>query len=117
MRTCYLIGISLACSAAASAATVNRRSAAVADTTLLDVLSNTANANDADSDTISTIVSQLQQTNSTASPDSPRAALSALEHTLSGEQNLNILDVTSKITEAGLVPPEILTQLDRKSVV
>lgn len=116
MRTCHLIGISLACSAAASAATGNRRSAAVADTTLVDVLANAANANDfADTGTpnaISTILSQLQQTNSTASPDSPPVALSALEHTFSGEQNLNILDVASKIAEAGLVPPEISTLLN-----
>lgn len=109
--------IGLACGAAASPTPIlNGGTAAVADTTLVDALANAAKnrylAESDASNAISTIVSQLQQTDKVASPDSPEAALAALEHTLSNEGTLSILDVASRISDAGLVPPEISSFLN-----
>lgn len=111
----FVIGL-VCCATASPTPILDRRTAAVADTTLFDALANGANdPHLADSDTsnvLSTIVSLLQQIDLIASPDSPEAALSALKHTLSNDGVLSVLDVASKITEAGLVPPEILSFLN-----
>lgn len=109
--------IGLVCGAVASPTPVlNRRTAAVADTNLLDALANAADdgslADSGTSNALSNIVSQLQQTDSISSPDSPEAALSALQDAFSNNGALSILDIASKITEAGLVPPEILSFLN-----
>lgn len=117
MRLRCLIGISLAYGAitAALAITLDRHTSAVADTNVLDVLSNAANDHAGSGDTsnaIWDIVSQLQQIDSIPAPDSAEAALTALENSLSEGQGSNILDVAQSIAESGLVRPEILSFLN-----
>ncbi|KAJ5120438.1 lipase B [Penicillium bovifimosum] len=95
--------------------TTSRQTSAVSNTTLLDRLSfgaedgpeigkDTAHAFD-------DLLSQLDQIQSIKTVDSATSALAAIENILS-EDNLSLVDIATKITAAGLVPPDILSLLN-----
>lgn len=90
---------------------LNRRTAAVADTSLLDTLSNEASHHDPDVSPLSVLVSRLQQVDSVAQPTSAHSALSALEKNFPGH-NASLEDVANAITKSGLVSENILHFLD-----
>lgn len=86
---------------------LDRRTAAVADTSLLDTLSNASSYEDPNVSPLHSLVSRLQQLDSVAQPDSAQSALAALEKNFPG-RNGSLEDVANAIAKSGLVPHDLL---------
>lgn len=89
---------------------VGRQNSALAKTNLLETLSNATHDLDIGKDTsdaIEKLVLRLEQTGSIATHDSAQSALSALENIVS-KGTTSIVDVAKGITEAGLLPSNII---------
>jgi hypothetical protein len=110
-----LVGAGLISGVFGSPLTASRQTSAVSKTSLLDRLSFGAKDNpEIGKDTahaFDDLVSQLDQTQSIKTVDSATSALAAIENILSGD-NLSLVDIATKITVAGLVPPGILSLLN-----
>ncbi|KAJ5166631.1 lipase [Penicillium canariense] len=116
MKGSYLVQVGLAYGAAvASLAVLNRRTSAVANTSLINTLANAAGDHEDiggnASNALSAIVAQLQQAGSITAPDSVEEALATLQQAVP-DGPASTTDVAEAIAEAGLVPADILSFLN-----